>query len=199
MTAKLAEKKGLIPPAPAELGGKNFSELLDSGKVEFKVDDKYPQAIGIANILARVASLGNCHWDVLINENEDSPFFTSDFPVGIEPTQNPQVSNRIVPFAPTIAILFQPDINYSRDSREFEFRNFSSKRRKVTHHEAASINRLLVRSAEDLVFFRDDRQWVVRFVERNRHFRIDGENIQIPSPRGLMQWSRQVVMPFQRG
>ena len=59
MTAKLAEKNGLIPAPPAELGGNDLVELLESGKVKFEVDPKYPQAVGIENILQRVATFGN--------------------------------------------------------------------------------------------------------------------------------------------
>ena len=199
MTAKLVEKNGLIPSPPAAFGGDGLAELLESGKVKFKVDPKYPQAIGIANILQRVATFGNFHWDVLINEHNDCPFFTSDFPVGNEPTADLRVLNRIVPLSPTIAVRIQPDINLSRSLANFDFRNFSSHRRKVTRREAIEINRLLVRSAEDTVFFRDDQPWVAGFVEKNRHFRVETENIQIPQSQGTLQWSRQAIMPFQRG
>ena len=199
MTAKLVEKNGLIPSPPAAFGGDGLAELLESGKVKFKVDPKYPQAIGIANILQRVATFGNFHWDVLINEHNDCPFFTSDFPVGNEPTADLRVLNRIVPLSPTIAVRIQPDINLSRSLANFDFRNFSSHRRKVTRREAIEINRLLVRSAEDTVFFRDDQPWVAGFVEKNRHFRVEIENIQIPQSQGTLQWSRQAIMPFQRG
>ena len=110
-----------------------------------------------------------------------------------------RVLNRIVPLAPTIAIRIQPDINLSRSLANFDFRNFALQRRNVTRHEASEINRLLVRSAENTVFFRDDRPWVAGFVEKNRHFRVETENIQIPQPQGPLQWSRQAIMPFQRG
>jgi hypothetical protein len=35
------------------------------------------------------------------------------------------------------------------------------------------VNRRLVRRAEKLVFFRDNYEWVDRFIEKNRRFRIE--------------------------
>lgn len=35
------------------------------------------------------------------------------------------------------------------------------------------MNRLLVRCAEDVVFYRDEHPWVRRFIEKNRQFRVD--------------------------
>jgi len=198
MTARLLDKTGHIPPPPPELGGKDLTSLLESATVKFEVDPKYPQAIGIANMLQRVAIFGNFSWDILINEHEDCPFFTSDFPAALEPTPDPRVLNRIVPLAPTIAVRFQPDVNLPRNLANLEFRNFSFRRRQITRHEAVGINRILVRSAEDIVFFRDDRSWVAKFVEKNRHFRVETENFQFPRQQGSLQWSRQIVVPFQR-
>jgi len=197
--AKLSDKEGAIPPPPESIGGKNLTELLESGKVKFKIDPKYPQAIGISNILQKVAIFGNFHWDVLINEHIDCPFFTSDFPVGNEPTADLRVLNRIIPLSPTIAVRIQPNIELSRSLANFDFRKFSYHRRRVTRREAIEINRLLLRSAEDTVFFRDDQSWVKGFIKKNRHFRVETENIQIPQAQGTLQWSRQGIEPFQRG
>ena len=197
-TAKILDGLGMIPAPPAKLGGENLTQLLDSEKIEFKVDPKYPQAIGIGNILQRVASFGNFHWDVLINDHKDCPFFTSDFPVGNETTSDPRVLNRIIPLTPAIAIRIRPNLGISPDIATFEFGEFSIERHKLRRQEAIEINRSLVRAAEDLVFFNDDQPWIARFVERNRHFRVETENLKAPHPSGVFQWSRQRTMPFQR-
>lgn len=157
VTTKIMEKDGSIPPPPAELGNKPLSGLLTSGKLQFKVDGKYPQAIGISNIEKTVDMYGNFHWEILINRIVDCPFFTSDYPVAIERTQDLRVINRIVPLTPNIAIRFLPNIYLDPDRVNFDFRNFSFQRKEITRHEAVEINRLLVRSAEDLILFRDDR------------------------------------------
>jgi hypothetical protein len=198
-TAKILETIEKLPPPPSTLGGKDFADLIESGKVKFEIDPKFPQAIGVSNVLQRVAMFGNFSWEVLINEHNDCPFFTSDFPTALEKTSDVRVLNRVFPLTPTLAIRIQPDINIDHDSVDYEFRHFSSQRRKVTRREAIDINRLLVQSAEDTVFFGDDQTWVANFIEKNRNFRIESETIEIPQPRGVMLWSRQAIGRFQRG
>lgn len=82
--AELMERAGLFDPAPAELGGKTLMELIAGGEIGFDVDSRYPQAIGIGNIIGLVTAFGNFHWDILINGHPHTPFFTSDFPVAVE-------------------------------------------------------------------------------------------------------------------
>ncbi len=197
--AHVLDMKGLMPPPPEELGGKNLTELLEGEKIAFNVDPKYPQAIGIANILQRAALFGNCHWEILLNNHNDCQFFTSDYPAGIESTQDPRVLNRIIPLTPRLAVRLQPDINRPPDTASFDFADFSFVKCKLARCEAVNINRILVRTAEDTVFFRDYQSWVPRFVDRNRNFRIETETIQIPQPEGILTWSRQAVAPFERG
>jgi hypothetical protein len=197
-TAKILESIEKLPPPPPELGGKDFADLIESGKVKFEIDPKFPQAIGVSNILQRVAMFGNFHWVILINEQKDCPFFTSDFPTALEETSDIRVLDRIFPLTRTLVIRIQPDINIDRDSVDYRFRHFSFQRRKVTRQEAININRLLVQSAEDIVFFRDDQAWVTNFVEKNKSFRIENETIELPRPRGVLLWSRQTIKRLQR-
>jgi Protein of unknown function (DUF4238) len=98
------DKRGDLPRAPASLDGKTASELLAEGKIKHVIDEKYPQAIGIANVLHHVRSYGNSFWEILVNDESNSPFFTSDYPLAIEETANVLVLNRIVPLAPNVAI-----------------------------------------------------------------------------------------------
>lgn len=195
ITAKFMEEDGSIPPPPTELGGDSISELISSGKLIFKVDEKFPQAIGIANIYKAVSMYGNFQWDILINKNNDCPFFTSDYPIAIEPTSDLRIINRIVPLTPNIAVRFFPNIHLDPNRIDFDFRKFSYRRREIARQEAIEINRLLVRSAEDLVFFRDDRPWVASFIEKNRHYRLDTQNTEFPQPGGSLLLSQQKITP----
>ena len=95
--AEIMDRAGQVPKAPPELGGKTLTELLLEGIVAFEVDAKYPQAVGISNIVGQVTQYGNFHWDILINEHPDTPFFTSDFPVAVEASRDLRIVNRIVP------------------------------------------------------------------------------------------------------
>lgn len=191
--ARAADAKGAFAPPPAELGGKDLSDLLDSGGIRIAIDPKMPQVVGIANILDRVAAFGNCKWDVLINEHKDCPFFTSDFPVANEQSEDPHVLNRIVPLAPHIAIRIRPGTSRGGD---FSFKNFSFEQKKITRQEAMAINRLLVRSAEDTVFYRDKQKWVAPFIEKNRNYRMETEKT-IPQ-NGLPTRYKQSIIRHDR-
>lgn len=187
-TAALLDRRGDMPKAPPELGGKTFSELLADGTVMLDIDGKYPQAIGIGNVMRHVNNFGSCRWDILINGETGSPFFTSDYPIGIEPSAHPRIINRIVPLAPDIAIRICPDFERKR-SDDFTFPGFSSKWRKVGLAEIRDINRLIVRSAESLVFYRDEHDWVPRFIERHKHYRVEFAVKRIPTEKREIVWT----------
>jgi hypothetical protein len=112
-SAAILDKQGVIPKAPEVLGEQSITELLTDGTVKFTVDPKYPQAIGIANILHHTSVFGNSPWEILHNDEEESPFFTSDYPAAIETFDINTPINRIVPFAPDIAVRIKPDIRLS--------------------------------------------------------------------------------------
>jgi hypothetical protein len=57
-----------------------------------------------------------------------------------------------------------------------------------------SINRLIVRSAEDLIFHRDDLPWIPGFVAKNRNFQADTINDRIPAEGGLYCISRHAIV-----
>lgn len=82
--ASLLDARGELPKSPEILGGRSISDLLKEGAVKINVDQKFPQALGIANVLHITSSFGNSVWEILHNEHEDSPFFTSDYPAAIE-------------------------------------------------------------------------------------------------------------------
>jgi len=191
--AAMMEARGLIPPPPKELGGRNLVELLGTGAVKVKVDPKYPQAIGIRSILRSIARFGNFRWEVLLNGSDLSPFFTSDFPVAIEETRDARIINRIVPLAPNLAVRIIPDPNIDKNRADLSFANFRCRRRNISPQEVAEINRLIVRCAEDIVFYRDDLAWVRRFIEKNRHYRIEPTISKQPTRTGSLLISRLKV------
>jgi hypothetical protein len=197
-SARVIDAQGLIPLAPAALGGKSLSELLADGTAKIDIDPKYPQALGITTILGRLSIFGNSKWDILRNDFPDSPFFTSDYPLAIEADCDPRIVHRIVPLAPDIAIRIVPDPTLARDKIDFAFPNFRHKFRRLRHAEVVEINRLIVRSAEDFVFYRDDKPWVREFIRKNRHFRIETITRQFPVDRGILNLSSQTIAPYQR-
>jgi len=90
------------------------------------VDQKYPQAIGISQMLRNVAALENFKWDILLNHFDESSFFTSDYPVAIEETKDWRILNRIVPLAPNLAVRIRPNLNIDRKNADFSFANLAA-------------------------------------------------------------------------
>jgi hypothetical protein len=192
--AATMEARGLIPPPPKELGGESLVELLGTGAVKVKVDPKFPQAIGISSIHRSLAIFGNFRWDILLNDFNDSPFFTSDFPAAIEETRDRRIINRIVPLAPNLAIRIRPDLTIDKDLADFSFANFRCRRSSVSHKEAEEINRLIVRCAEDTVFYRDDLAWVQKFIAKHRHYRVEPSTSKQPTRNGSLLISRLKIV-----
>jgi hypothetical protein len=194
--AAMMEARGLIPPPPKGalkelgLGGESLVELLRTGEVKVKVDPKFPQAIGINSIHRSLAIFGNSRWDILLNDFNDSPFFTSDFPAAVEETTNRRIVNRIVPLEPNLAIRIRPDPTLDKDLTDYSFANFRCRRRSISHKEAEEINRLIVRCAEDTVFYRDDLAWVQKFIAKNRHYRVESSTSKQPTRNGSLLISR---------
>jgi hypothetical protein len=198
-TAELLDRQGKLPPIPEELGASTVKELFDRQKVRVEVDPKFPQAMGISQILHLAAQLGNFSWEVLLNNESSSPFFTSDFPIALQPSSDPRIMNKIVPLTPTLAIRILPAFESETTEPDFSFSRFRYRTCALRHNDVRKINELLVRSAEDFVFYCRDRFWTSRFIERNRHFRIDSTTDRIPTPSGgESQLSRQHIAPFQR-
>jgi hypothetical protein len=181
--ARALDAANTLPPPPAALGGANLTELLQSGKIDFTVDPKYPQAIGIANIQKMTLMLGNATWEILENPFDDCPFFTSDFPAAVEESDNPHAINRIVPLTPSLAIRIRRDISLEREHDDLTFPRFRHRVRRIPRMELAAVNRLLVQCAEDLVFYRDDHSWVKPFIVKNASYRVETE-IQTPADSG---------------
>jgi len=172
-TAKILDLRGEIPRAPEVLGEKSITELLADGTVKFTVDPKYPQAIGISNVLQYTSVFGNSPWDILLNGETDNPFFTSDYPAAIEVKDINTPINRIVPLAPDLAVRIKPDIRLSGTDPNLAFSKFSATLHKLKRQELLSINRLIVQCAEDLILYRDDQDWIDGFVAKNRYYRVE--------------------------
>ncbi|EJT04956.1 hypothetical protein RCCGE510_12511 [Rhizobium sp. CCGE 510] len=187
MAAELLEKGGHLPPPPC-LGGESLTELLNSGRVQFNVDPKYPQSIGIQTVIERLSVWGNARWDILINEGQDSPFFTSDYPVAIESGERPGLVNRIVPLAPDLAIRIWPDLR-ERGNVDLEFRNLRIRRVNVGKQQIIAINTAIVQAAETTVYYSSDRPWIPRFVEKYADFHIEPKTTKVPYGDGYMSIS----------
>jgi len=193
MEATILDSQGLIPSPPPELSGMNLTEILNKGIVKVDVDPKFPQAIGIASIVKNTAMFGNFKWEILRNDFEDSAYFTSDYPVAIETTSDPSVRNRIILLSPSLAIRIRPDREINRERANFNFTNFDCKNKRLGRREIAQINKLIVRCAEELVFFRDNHPWVSGFLRKNSQFRIEPRTHKVPHGTGMVMFYSQDI------
>jgi hypothetical protein len=132
------------------------ADKLEQRELEIEVDKKYSQAVGIGMIQKTAMVFGNSLWDVLHNDNKHSAFFTSDFPSAIENPNEIGFLNRIIPLAPDLALKIYPD--------------------RVSE----------MKSAEDLVFFRDHEPWVLTFLAKRRWYRIESRADEVASGDGSM-------------
>jgi hypothetical protein len=192
--AAILDAQGVLPRAPEALSEKSLTELLADGTVKVTVDPKYPQAMGIATIMDHVSVFGNSPWEILHNSEADSPFFTSDYPAAIEVTNLNAPINRIVPLAPDLAIRIRPDIRLSGTKPDRSFAKFRAVQRGLKRAEVVDLNRLLVRCAEDLIIYRDDRAWIEGFVAKNRRYRIEPVTQQVPHGTGILKVSTQRIL-----
>jgi hypothetical protein len=191
--ARLADAKGALNKAPPSLGSKSLTELLDEGGITAEVDPKYPQALGINSILHHQSIFGNSSWEVLRNFKEDTPFFTTDYPIAIEPTGLGTPVNRLVPLAPDVALRIKPDSRLARAPDDPTFSKFTSTRRALKRHEVVDLNRIIVQCAEDLIFYCDELWWTDEFLQKNRRHYI--ETVGLKAQHGgtqLPMWSQRI-------
>lgn len=136
-----------------------------------------------------IKAYGNFTWEVLINTIEDSPFFTSDYPVAVEKTDNNQILNRIVPLTPSLAIRFCPNFEHGHNQPDFSFPGFRHVIRHLTRQEVMHINRLIVSCAETTVYFCNNNEWIPEFVKKYAEFRIELRSMK----KGELYWSTYEV------
>ncbi|HEV2503712.1 MAG TPA: DUF4238 domain-containing protein [Mesorhizobium sp.] len=188
----LLERNARLPVSPSEFGGQMLSELLSSGHVQFKVDPKYPQSMGIRSVLQRLSIWGNSRWEIIINEDKDSPFFTSDYPLGIEPDARPGIVNRIVPLAPNLAVRIRPDPG-ERRIVDLEFRNLRTRHVEATRQQIVAINTAIVQAAETTVYYSSARPWIRRFVEKYADFHVEPKMTKLPYEDSYMSVATMAV------
>lgn len=196
-TAKLMDRRGMFGKAPAALGNKSLTELLDDGTVIFDIDSKYPQALGISTLLDRLSLSGNSVWEVLDNPHVKSSFVTSDLPIAIEFPADAKQFSRTIPLAPDLAVRIIPDPTLARAARDFSFRRLRLSRRTLSEAEAMEINRQLIRCAESIVFSVAASPWIDALVAENRNYRIDAVNNVIPHKNGMLTISSMRVTQSQ--
>jgi hypothetical protein len=195
-TATILDRKGLIP----KLQGVGLPDLLESEDATLRIDGKFPQSTGIEGIQRLITTLSNCEWQVIHNHRKDSPFFTSDYPIGLETSKKyPSINNKIIPLAPDLAIRIKPDPSLKKKPPDHPFSRFKSTICNAKRAEVEYLNRIIVRCAEDLVFYRHDYSWVIPFIKKNRHYRIESVIETTSAARGEKHMTRQQIVKVTAG
>lgn len=196
-TAEHMDALGKFSVPPKSLGAESLTELLQSGKVVLDVDAKYPQAMGIANIMKLVDSFGNQDWEILYNTHPDMPFVTSDYPVGVELTSDPSIVSRVIPLAPDIAVRIHPNFRYEKPHRDtppkLDFSLFRFRISKLSRKAVKKVNQTLIRAAETTVYSTHFSKGLLRFVEKNCHYRTETTVSKIPMDDGTMHIVQQRI------
>jgi hypothetical protein len=181
VTAKVLDANDQLPKPPDLLKFNSVTEMLDSGMIKLNLDEKYTQAIGITAIRDLVLVFGNSSWEFLVNTFNDSLFLTSDHPIALDDSNLTQTV-KIIPLSPRIAVRITPSkSNYN----EFNFKNFRYIFKKPSRKEISKINTLIIRSAEDMVFYQFQHSWVDKLVAKNRRYRIEAFTEEIKVNNGV--------------
>ena len=56
---------------------------------------------------------------------------------------------------------------------DLSFAKFKAAPRRLKRAEILGLNRLIVQCAEDLILYRDDREWIEGFISKNRRYRVE--------------------------
>jgi hypothetical protein len=102
--------------------------------------------------------------------------------------------NRLVPLAPTLAIRIIPDVGLEGAKPDLSFAKFRYRYRSLNRAEAVAINRRIVRCAEDIVFSRDEHDWIKAFVGKHRLCRIEGVTNRKPNGTGFIVVASQRIV-----
>jgi hypothetical protein len=76
--------------------------------------------------------------------SDDTPFFTSDYPVAIEVADLNEPINKVILLAPDLAIRIRPDIRMARAAEDPTFAKFTSTKCALNRHEVVNLNRQIV-------------------------------------------------------
>ena len=121
--------------------------------------------------------------------------------------------SRFSPFSPTPALADQSlalrkswnagsnrrsQVRLARAVPDPSFAKFSCQHRVPRRFELLEINRLIVRSAEDMVFYCNNLPWIPKFIAKNRHYRIEAVTERVPLGTGFLNIATQRVVAYQR-
>lgn len=173
---RMAEKHGGNPNLPIEA-----ITMLERGELTLEHDPDYIKAI-TSQALLRYAWL-TYHQDWVVIRNATAhPFITSDNPVAIRPSDNPQVAViRYLPITPEFCLAVYYDrVNVPPFAPPMPPLG-TVRWVGITDQDAKSINRLVAQCGEDLVFSSTASTGIEALVKNCARFRVEAEFVRLPS------------------
>lgn len=171
------DSAGEFPEMPSSLGS-TFEEAIQSGRLTVSVDQMYPHAIGVSQIYSRLSTFGNSDWVVLTN-NTDRPFMSSDFPVAYGPETVGPFQYRTFPLSPTLAVRIRSREDSRVSDEEFQFPNNRMFFGTLGRNEVGVVNQSIVRCAESTVYSSTMDDSLRRFISKNSNFRIEPSHARV--------------------
>ncbi len=192
-TIEILDAQGLLPQVPEnKLTLRTATELIKFGAAEIVVDPKYPQAVSLSSVFRHISMIGNLRWEIIHNSHVGASFFSSDFPSAIEMNSRGKLSSRIYPLAPDLAIrLLLPGTR--RRYEDLKFSDFQWRKLYPPRAEVVSINRQLIKCAEEHVFFRDNEPWIPHYVKKYSQYNIQGTASNTRTDLGILVSSRHEI------
>jgi hypothetical protein len=96
---------------------------------------------------------------------------------------------------PDFSVRIHPDRVSRNERQDMTFSAFRPRVLAAKPSDVRAINESIARSAEELVFFRDHRDWVVPFLTKNARFRIEATTKKVPFGEGTMNISSMAIAP----
>lgn len=158
--------------------------LFKKGEIRIDVDPKFAHAHGVWSLLDTLKRLYCSPWKVFINET-DTPFITSDYPATLwYPLENVQVAHTYVPISRTCAIVIATDEYAMASLSEGELRYDPDQDTFGVIKQAyvEKFNRLIIKSAENVVLHQNTEAWLEELVRKYRAWRM--EATVTPAPDG---------------
>ena len=81
---------------------------------------------------------------------------------------------------------------------DLTFSRFTFHNRTPNRKEVVKINKLIIRSAESIVFYRDNHNWVHRFVAENSAFRIETHPTRINTNGDILPFITQRIVEIEK-
>lgn len=171
--------------------GRRVSDLIDSGRIQVEVNERYPESIAMDILDEVVAELTNSKWTLFINR-KDEPFITSDFPIAIgEHSTEPRFNSKLFPLSPTLAVKIEPDINSEMDTESLRF--FSFRRKEITTNVLKDFNQKIAKCSETMIIYMSHKNTFLNFLERHCSYRIEQKVEVINQRRGAYVISKNQI------